>query len=278
MSLFKDVYCADCKEKTNILFRTKLKDKNYLCSKCMKKVPSYMKDTFKKEYTFENYKDFKNYIDYANQYLRPIFHETHEFHGIHIDTDNQIFYIGYGVDENTLFLNFANLADFDLVFKAEEFKESIIGSAVKGDIVMGITMTNPFFQHEEILVYGAKAKARKALFGATVKYENPKGMDFFIDAFACAWEEALDKDNEEYCDYDEIVVNATPSELQQAMALFMIDNLDDMTLSSLKLHRNRLMQTFHPDTGSADDTKYAQKINKAYEVLKKTISDAEQQK
>lgn len=86
MSLFKDVYCADCNEKTNILFRTKLKDKNYLCSKCMKKVPAYMKKSFKKEYTLEDYRDFKDYIDYANQYLRPVFHETHEFHGIHIDT------------------------------------------------------------------------------------------------------------------------------------------------------------------------------------------------
>lgn len=163
-----------------------------------------------------------------------------------------------------------------MVFKAEEFKEGIIGSKVKGDIVMGITMTNPFFQHEEILVYGAKAKARKALFGASVRYENPKGMDFFIEAFACAWEEALEKDNK-YCDdYVETIVDATPSELQQAMTLFMIDNLDDVTLSSLKLHRNRLIQTFHPDNGSAEDTKYAQKINMAYEVLKKKLNEAEQ--
>lgn len=274
MSLFKEIHCADCKEKTNIFFRTKLKDKNYLCSKCMKKVPNYMKKFFKKEYSFNDYKGFKDYIDYSNQYLKPVFHETHKFHGIHIDADNQIFYIGYGIDENTLFLNFANLVDFDLVFKAEEFKEGIIGSKVKGNIVMGITMNNPVFHHEEILVSGAKAKARKALFGSTIRYENPKGMDIFIDAFASAWEMALEKESAEYYEYNNDVIGSNLSDIQQAMALFMIDNLDDITLSSLKLHRNRLMQTFHPDAGSVDDTKYAQKINTAYEVLKAALTNA----
>ena len=275
MSLLKEINCANCGEKTTMLFRTKLKDKNYLCSKCMKKIPSYMKKTVKKEYSLEDYNDFKAYVEYSEQYLRPVFQETHEFHGIHIDTDNQIFYIGYGIDKNTLFLNFSNLVDFDLVFKAEEFKEGIIGSKVKGDIVMGITMSNPYFNHEEILIYGAKAKAKKALFGASVRYENPKGMDFFIEAFACAWEEAVSKENKEYYTYDEASTSTVTTDLQQAMALFMIDSLDDITLSNLKLHRNRLMQTFHPDTGSADDTKYAQKINTAYEVLKKVLTDAQ---
>ncbi len=273
MSLLKEIFCADCSEKTNMFFRTKLKDKNYLCSKCMKKVPAYIKNFFKKEYTLEDYKDFKDYIDYSNQYLKPAFHETHKFHGIHIDADNQIFYIGYGIDENTLFLNFANLVDFDLVFKAEEFKEGIVGSKVKGNIIMEISMKNPVFQHEEILVFGAKAKARKALFGATIRYDNPKGMDFFIEAFASAWEEALEKDKEEYYDYDDSVVNTDLSDLQQAMALFMIDNLDDVNLSSLKLYRNRLMQTFHPDVGFSEDTKYAQKINAAYDVLKNALTE-----
>lgn len=49
MSLLKEIYCADCGAKTNLFFRTKLSDKNYICSKCMKIVPSYMKKTVKKE-------------------------------------------------------------------------------------------------------------------------------------------------------------------------------------------------------------------------------------
>lgn len=273
MSLFKEIYCAACGEKTTIFFRTKLKDKNYLCSKCMKKVPYYMKASVREEYSIEDYNDFISYFEYSNRELRSIFHETHNFHGIGMDAKNKLFYFGHLVDKNTLFLSFYNLAEFDMVFKPEEFKEGIIGSKVKGDIIMEIAIKKPYFKHEETLVFGAKAKAKKALFGSTIRYDNPKGMDFFIDAFASAWQESIYDMYEEYYTYEGSLNNATSSELQQAMSLFMIDNLDNVTLSGLKLHRNRLMQTFHPDAGSDADTKYAQKINTAYEVLKKCLSE-----
>ena len=57
-------------------------------------------------------------------------------------------------------------------------------------------------------------------------------------------------------------------ELQQAMSLFMIDDLSVITLSELKAQRNRLIKTFHPDKATDADAKYAQKINAAYETLK----------
>lgn len=279
MALFKEIYCADCGAKTKMLFRTKLQDGQYLCSKCMKKVPYYMISTFDSSYTLEDYNAFKDYIDYSETNLRPVFNETHSFHDVHIDAENKIFYIGsYGISKETIFLRFANLADFDMLFQPEEFKEGIIGSKVTGDILLSVSMTQPYFQYETKMVLGAKAKAKKAFFGNKIKYENPRGMDEFIEAFATTWSAAIEEASQQYYSYtqSEPVVNSTPSELQQAMALFMIDDLDDVTLSSLKLHRNRLMQTFHPDTGSADDTKYAQKINNAYEVLKKTLSEAQQ--
>lgn len=275
MSVLKEINCAGCGIQTNLLFRTKLRDGKYVCSKCMKIFPSYMKQTAKKEYTLEEYNNFKGYLEYSEQYLQPIYRETHSFHQIGMDTNNLIFRLGYSIDKNTLFLKFENLVEFDMVFKPEEYKKDLVGNKVKGDIVMGITMSNPCFKHEEILVYGAKAKARKALFGASIRYENPKGMDLFMDAFACAWEESMSKENESYYSYNEAPVSSNPSELQQAMVLFMIDNLDDITLSSLKLHRNRLMQTFHPDAGSSEDTKYAQKINTAYDVLKNALTEVQ---
>ncbi len=56
------------------------------------------------------------------------------------------------------------------------------------------------------------------------------------------------------------------------MALFMLDSLDNVTLEEIKGYRNRMIKTFHPDKGSAEDTKYAQKINKAYELLKQHLA------
>jgi len=32
-----------------------------------------------------------------------------------------------------------------------------------------------------------------------------------------------------------------------------------------------LMKTYHPDTGSVTDNKFAQKINSAYEIIKSNI-------
>ena len=53
MGLFKEIYCADCGAKTNVLTRTKLRDKKYLCSKCSMKIPYYMISTFTASYTFD---------------------------------------------------------------------------------------------------------------------------------------------------------------------------------------------------------------------------------
>lgn len=58
------------------------------------------------------------------------------------------------------------------------------------------------------------------------------------------------------------------------MALFMLDDLENITLEKVKMQRNRLIKTFHPDKGSADDTNYAQKINNAYEVLKSYLEQS----
>lgn len=44
------------------------------------------------------------------------------------------------------------------------------------------------------------------------------------------------------------------------------------TLDELKKQRNRLMKTFHPDEDDAEMTRYAQKINNAFSLLKTRIS------
>ena len=61
--------------------------------------------------------------------------------------------------------------------------------------------------------------------------------------------------------------SSASEQLQKALALFMFDSLNDVTAESLKAQRNRLIKSFHPDTGSEDDNKYAQKINEAYMIL-----------
>ena len=108
-------------------------------------------------------------------------------------------------------------------------------------------------------------------------FEHPKGMEefktFFDLAHRHALEELIRRMEDEYAEREYTTEKeAPPSELQQAMALFMIDDLSGVTLAQVKEQRNRLIKMFHPDTGSDEDTRYAQKINAAYEVLKQYLS------
>lgn len=280
MGLFKDVYCDECGKKAGMLMRVKLQDGKCLCASCSEAVPTHAYTSLLKSYTLDMYHDFKDYIRYSNEYLRPLFKETHKYFILHVDVENKIFYIGRNIDERTVFYHFRNVADFDLIFDAKEFKEGIIGDKVTGKILMELEMNNPPFRYEEILDRSATAKAEKTLFGSKVRYGSPKGMEEFLQVFLALWKESILEQYEDDSVYEEDYTTEyethTPtaaSELQQAMALFMIDDLNTLTLKELKLQRNKLIKTFHPDTSDANNTKYAQKINTAYEVLKRALGE-----
>ena len=278
MGIFTDIYCAVCKEKAGVFTRTKLTDGSYICSKCLKIVPSYMRKSFYSIYDLDDYHALSRYVDYSNDILRPLFHETHKYYSIHIDTEHLIFYIGDWIDDKTLFLRFDHLADFDLVYHADEYKEGMVGNKVYGRLLLKVKMNYPYFYYETKLDEKVKAKAKKTFFGTKIEYENPKGMDDFLLHFFEAWKTCLadpdldDEDDDEFDDeHDETLGGTQSSELAQAMALFMIDDLSAVTPSELKEQRNRLIKTFHPDKATANDTKYAQKINSAYDILKKHV-------
>lgn len=273
MGVFTDIYCAECEQKTKLFLRTKLNDGKYVCSKCTKFVPAYMMESFCSHYDMEDFQALQRYANYSDSLLRPVFHETHKYYSIHIDSEHKIFYIGDEIDERTLFLEFSRLEEFDLVFHADEFKEGMVGDKVYGRILLKIKMAYPYFYYKAKLDDRVKAKAKKTFFGTEVKYENPKGMDDFLLYFMETWKSGLeyseidDEDDNEDLNLD----NPESNELNQAMALFMIDDLSAVTPDDLKEQRNRLIKTFHPDKATTDDTKYAQKINSAYDVLKKHI-------
>ena len=272
MELFKEINCAYCGQKAGLLTRTKLCDGNYLCSQCTSIIPSFMRDSFYQKYTLENYNEFKEYLKYSDRYLRPKFHETHSFYAIHLDTENFLFYIGYEIKPGTVFLSIQNISRFNIIFKAENYKDGLLGTKVNGKIMFELGMNNPCFYHEEILDHSAKTKAKKTFFGNNIEYENPEGMDDFLYYFNHARELSTEDSDYEYSyESSHGSNNNDTSELQQAIALFMFDDLEGITLDGLRAQRNKLIKAFHPDVATTDDTKYAQKINAAYELIKKAI-------
>jgi len=269
MGLFKEIYCTECNKKTAMLTRTKLKDGHYLCYDCTSMIPSYIKDNLD-SYSLDEYHSLKEYIEHSIKVLKNKFVETQAFQGIHIDSDHKLFYIEDFLSE-PLYLEFKNLLEFELLFAAGEYKEGFLDEKVVGKLLMQMKVETPYFYLEKVLTNKIKAPAKKSFFGNKVQYENPKGMDEFLTFFKMAWYKALEEDyskenSSKENGYDsEYVVNT--NELQQAMNLFMIDDINSITVDELKKMRNRLIKTFHPDLNSAADTKYAQKINAAFDVL-----------
>lgn len=264
MGLLSKVECAECRNPAGPIMRVKLNDGNYICSKCARIIPTYAYGNLLQDYSLDDFHAFKKYIQFSKEQLAPIFEETASYYTIHLDDTHGLFYLGNPYDKEKIFLKLENVLIFDLVYNGKEFSSGVTGQKVEGDVLFEIAVSEPFFKHEEKLATGIKAKAKKTLFGSKVSYENPKGMDDFVQAFSFAWNECLD---EKYGSD-----NQTPdSELKQAMALFMLDSLDDVTLECLKAQRNRLIKAFHPDKGDLDDTKFAQKINNAYDILKNAI-------
>lgn len=273
MGLFKEVYCAECGKKAGLLFRVKLQDGNYLCGDCAAKIPSCAQSSLAKVYTLEMYHRFLDYIKYSEEYLRPQFTETHHYYTIHVDAEHKLFYIGSSLNTKTVFFHFRNVQDFDLVFDAKEYKEGVIGDKVYGRVLVELEMDVPFFHYEEILDKNASAKAHKALFGSKVRYGSPKGQDEFHETFLLLWKEAILEEYEaDEGDESIFTGDETDTSLREAMTLFMFDDLDKVTMEKLKQQRNRLMKVFHSDVSGDETTRYAQRINEAFEVLKQYLS------
>lgn len=281
MGVLNPLYCSASGHKTNLLTRTKLADGEILCYECASIIPRFMYSTVTKRYTLDDYLTLREYVDYSNTHLRPIFHETKSYYILHLDVANRLFYIGQKIDSNTVFFRLRDVEQFDLIFNAQKFHSNLLGDKVTGEILLQLEMKHPYFYCEETLCLNAKGKARKMHLGTQIDYENPEGMDEFFVLFMESVNAALEEYREELrdnlygdddnSDYHNDSYATNPSELQQAMALFMIDSLDNVTLTDIRAIRNRMIKAFHPDKGSSEDTKYAQKINNAYEVLKEHL-------
>ena len=266
MGIMKEVFCSECGKEAKLLFRTKLADKKYLCRECSKLIPFYVKDTFKSEYSLEDYRKFKQYIAYSNSNLRNVFKETDDFYLYHLDYENGLFYIGDDITAKTIFFRLIDVEFFELRFTPKEFKEGVFNSKVRGEISSRIELSEPHFCFEEVLADNAKAIVVKSLFSRDIQYSNPVGMDEFLERFWRARDIAIDKEIERISSELESE-SADDVNLQKALALFMFDSLEEVTLENLKSQRNKLIKVYHPDASSDNNTGYSQKINLAYETI-----------
>ena len=276
MGFLKEFNCAACGKKTNILIRKKLTDGNYICRECLKKLPYFLRDY---DFDLDTYEGFIMYINLQQNTYRRKFRETQSYISIHLDTEHSIFYLsdkvfGSGIDDTTLFLKLEDVEEFELIFSPDTYKEGTFGDKLKGKVLLRLRMSNPEFYYETTISYSETAKIKKNILGSKITIIDPPALTEFLAYFNAAHDAAIAAKEAAYeNDYDEIwQENNGISELKQAMALFMLDSLENITIEELKNLRNRLIKTFHPDLGESTDTKYAQRINNAYETIKNHLT------
>ena len=181
----QEVVCANCGKTGKIMFFSTLKDGHRLCSHCKGEIPDEFE--FKaKESTFEEFKELYNFMQYTKTNLEPIFTPDYDYSygSFEVDPIHNL----CRVDDGFVF-EISNIAFYSFNFKAEEFKDGIFSSKVKGDVYLtSLILRNPVGAFKERLINtGVKAKAEKPLFSNTVIYQNPTDLDEFLARFDAIW-------------------------------------------------------------------------------------------
>ena len=190
MALFKEISCACCGGKTNLLTRTKLSDGNYICSKCASKIPAGA-TTNLSHYDLNGYHNLVDYTTRVNSDLRLQFRQTHYFHGICLDAEHGLFYLDSL--HKPVYCKLSNLSEFELSYEPEEVREGLLSDKVKGNIRLRMKVEFPYQYKDEVLAFNVKSSCtiHNGLFKSKAVYENPKGMDDFLQTFHRAWNGAL---------------------------------------------------------------------------------------
>ena len=267
----KKAKCVDCGKDikgTEQTVFSKGKTRFVLCKDCAKKIDKQIFKEAKIKWNFENYRDYLAWEEETRE-EREKFMPTIEYgHGdcLMIDQKHKLFSMGKvkglsDVNIPGIVLRFADIEFFNIDFKPETIKEGVIRSdCVEGTEFATIAMKRPFVVLKSDLNSFVKCAIKNGN-----SYSLSPEFQYAIDAFEECLYSALYGDGETMSDEQK-----ENDEIKKALALFMFDNIEDVTEDSLKKQRNLLIKTFHPDN-EADGTKYAAKINTAYELLKSKI-------
>ena len=185
MAILTEVMCENCKGKTNLLTRTKFTDKKYVCSKCTKIVPSYMKEAMSKFWSYDDYKYFLEYNEYQKNELQNKFVETNSYGSVHLDSVNGLFYIDGGLFEDRFILQLEDIKVYDFFFIPTQYNDGLLGGKVIGDVTFALFMERPSFNYIKKVNYSVKARAKRAVFSDKVTYEHPDSLlNFEIEFYA----------------------------------------------------------------------------------------------
>lgn len=174
----QEVTCCNCGKKGKTMFFSTLQDGKKLCSDCKCEIPDQF--SFKpKETTFEEYKKLFDYIQHSKNNLKPIFNPSDEYsYGkFKVDPTNMLCSVC-----GSFVFEIKDIDSYLFNFKAEDVKEGVFSTKVKGDVYLAsLILKDPLAIFEsQIIKANAKGKAEKKFLSNTVLYDNPDEMDEFV--------------------------------------------------------------------------------------------------
>lgn len=229
-----------------------------LCKNCAGKIHPQILDYAKKNWEIEDYKDYIAWEEATKEERSHFDPDVNKTYNVKIDTRHNLFALGSGKKGGMVF-RFADLLNYELKFAAEKVEEGFFSDTVRGNELITVELDVPNVYLEEVVTWNTDMKLKKK--GTySPKYEYVYTPDF--TEIVIAFKDCVRKEEERRA----AAAGQPASELEKAMALFMLDGSEEITQEILKKQRNKLIKAFHPDNAEESET-YAQKINAAYELL-----------
>lgn len=142
MSIFKKYICSECSRAMSYLAKRFDNDK-VLCKKCAGVLANVR---LLKQSSYQGYLAIKEYQNKNYERLRKVFHETHSYRNIHLDTNGFLFYVGDRIDQNTIFLNVSRIESCRFNCSVSKGAVSFLG-AVSCTISIYIRMRDPEIEY-----------------------------------------------------------------------------------------------------------------------------------
>lgn len=234
-----------------------------LCKNCASKIHPQIINYAKENWSYSDYTDYLTWEETTKEERAQFDPDVVYGNQLAIDTERNLFRFGSNGDDNIV-LRFADLTDYDLNFKPEEYKEGILGDKVKGNEYVSVELSCPRVCLESVIKYGVKLKVKqKGIISNKYTYNLSDGFADAIRAFSVCYylQLKIDTYNQMCRDVDEV---------DKALALYMFDSMDEVTPSTLEEHKNLLMKAFDQNEEKSNGL-YLEKIDNAYNLLANMI-------
>lgn len=277
MGVFSKKKCCNCGASVKTCNSVSLSGNLMLCKKCSSIIsPNWYECA--EEWDLD---DFGFFVDYMNleEDRMSKFTKTHEYGNLMVDVVHGLFYINEGIfkqkpaDDVIYDMRYVLGLNFD--FLPEKYKEGALSKHVTGVCVLKLVLAVPQIEIKYEIDCAMRCKLKKPgiYFAKIDDITFPNEWSEFYNIFlatimAFRGVESGNRSGNKN-DYNNDYNNDL--ELTKALATFMFSDISEVTMETLKHQRNKLIKAFHTDNGEENE-RYAQKINNAYNVIKKRIT------